>query len=146
MKNKFFTMVVISGCIVMGSPIKGYAMAVTVGETQVEVNDAGDARALYSAIQNYLLTTRNANETAQIYAQAYIMCLNQFGPDAVLEWNLPGMGGKIEDSVRYGRSAGRREWGYLESSITSYLSGILRGVLPILQTRAAALGRALDAE
>jgi hypothetical protein len=139
MKNKFFAMAIVSGCIAMGSPVKGYAVAVTIGDQQVEVNRAEDARALYNAIQTHLLTTRNAQETAQIYAQAYITCLNELGAGAVLQWDLPGMGGTIEDSVRYGLSVNRRDFNYLKRSITNQLSGVLRGVLPILQAREAAL-------
>jgi hypothetical protein len=140
MKSKFFPMVIVSGCIVMGGLIKGYAVTVAIGDTQIEVDDKDSARTLYNAIQTHLLKTRNACETAQLYAQAYIDCLNRLGAEVVLEWDLPGMGGNIEDSVRYGLSVDRKNWNYLERYITNQLSGILRGVLPILQMKAATLG------
>jgi hypothetical protein len=140
MKNKLFTMTIVSGCVVMGGFIKGHAIPIMIGDNIIEVNNADTAQALYNAIQEHLLTTKNASETAQLYASAYIQCLNQIGAATVLEWNLPGMGGAIEDSIRYGlrMDRARNNWNYLGRSINSALTSILRGVLPILQVRRAA--------
>jgi hypothetical protein len=124
----------------MGGFIKGQAVPIMVGDDAIEVNGGNDALALYNAIQNHLLITRDANAVARLYTQAYIQCLHQFGADEVLRWNLPGMGGKIEDSVRHGllMHEDRGGWNYLERSISNELERILRGVLPILQIRRAA--------
>jgi hypothetical protein len=136
MKNKFITLAIGAGCI-LGN-VSVYAKPIQVGERTVDVNTAEDAFQVFRAVQDQLLATKNVPEAAEIYADAYLQCLNELGAKVVLKGNFPGFGGKIEDCVRYGLQNGTEDWSYLRRTIVSELTGTLRILLPRMQMRQAA--------
>jgi hypothetical protein len=136
MKHTLHKVIILAGCFCFGSLSIGLAYRFDPGGADIEVNDAEAARHMVNILlQHYHNHPDDLNTIATVYTDAFVECLNEFGSEVVLGWQLFGTQGGIRAYVKSGIRNGRdrfQNWRDLQNAFFAGFKEAFRDVYPIL--------------